>query len=359
MLVALPPLPGSGHMGEKRKAPESALVPIKKPRNELVLPDKSKNIVHSGPPRSSSLEAPIMLLTGHQGDIFTAKFHPDGTMLASGGFDRQIFLWNVFGECENFAILTGHTGAIMELHFSTDGNTLFTASTDKTVALWDVNTGNRIKRLKGHTTFINSCHVARRGPQLVVSGSDDGTIKLWDSRKKGTLQTFQNTYQVTSVTFNDTAEQIMSGGIDNDIKVWDLRKNDILYKMRGHIDTVTGLALSPDGSYLLSNAMDNTARIWDVRPFAPQERCVKLFQGHQHNFEKNLLHCCWSTDGSKISAGSADRFVHIWDTTSRRILYKLPGHTGSVNEIDFHPKEPIILSCSSDKQIFLGEIDAL
>lgn len=49
--------------------------------------------------------------------------------------------------------------------------------------------------------------------------------------------------------------------------------------MRGHTDTVTGLALSPDGSYLLSNAMDNTLRIWDIRPYAPQERCVKIFTG--------------------------------------------------------------------------------
>ncbi|CAI0557029.1 unnamed protein product [Linum tenue] len=48
--------------------------------------------------------------------------------------------------------------------------------------------------------------------------------------------------------------------------------------------------------------------------------------------------------------------VYIWDTTTRRILYKLPGHTGSVNECVFHPTEPILGSCSSDKQIYLGEI---
>jgi len=54
-----------------------------------------------------------------------------------------------------------------------------------------------------------------------------------------------------------------------------------------------------------------------------------------------LLRCNWSPDGSKVSAGSGDRFVYIWDTTSRRILYKLPGHAGSVNEVDFHPNEPI------------------
>lgn len=56
---------------------------------------------------------------------------------------------------------------------------------------------------------------------------------------------------------------------------------------------------------------------------------------------QNLLRCSWSPDGSKVAAGSADRFVHVWDTTSRRLLYKLPGHNGSVNEIQFHPKEPI------------------
>lgn len=55
---------------------------------------------------------------------------------------------------------------------------LVTAATDKTVALWDVEVGERIKKLKGHTTFVNSCQIARRGPQLICSGSDDGTIKV-------------------------------------------------------------------------------------------------------------------------------------------------------------------------------------
>ena len=42
-----------------------------------------------------------------------------------------------------------------------------------------------------------------------------------------------------------------------------------------------------------------------------------------------------------VSAGSADRFVYIWDTNSRKIMYKLPGHLGSVNDVDFHKVEPI------------------
>lgn len=59
----------------------------------------------------------------------------------------------------------------------------------------------------------------------------------------------------------------------------------------------------------------------------------------------------------QVAAGSSDRFLYIWDTTSRRVLYKLPGHNGSVNDVDFHRTEPIVLSASSDKQLYLGEID--
>jgi len=263
----------------------------------------------------------------------------------------------VYGECENFAMLPGHAGAIMELQFSCDSEVLWSCSTDKAVRMWDMATGACIRRLKGHTNIVNSCHPARRGPQLAVSGSDDCSIKVWDSRRRDAVHSFPSEYQVTAVTFNDTAEQVISGGIDNDLKVWDLRKGALAYEMKGHTDTVTGLELSPDGSHVLSNGMDLSLRAWDIRPFAPEQRCVKVFLGHQHNFEKNLLRCSWSPDSAQVSCGSADRYVYVWDVSSRRILYKLPGHQGSVNETDFHPTEKIVLSASSDKKIYLGEIE--
>uniref|UniRef100_A0A8C1YR72 U5 small nuclear ribonucleoprotein 40 kDa protein n=1 Tax=Cyprinus carpio TaxID=7962 RepID=A0A8C1YR72_CYPCA len=335
----------------KKRGAEMAVVPagVKRPRTELVAAAQSQ-LSAMGPPRSSSLQAPIMLLSGHEGEVYCCKFHPNGATLASSGYDRLILLWNVYGDCENYATLKGHSGAVMELHYNTDGSLLFSASTDKTVCVWDSETGERVKRLKGHTSFVNSCFPARRGPQLACTGSDDGTVKLWDIRKKASVHTFQNTYQVLSVTFNDTSDQIISGGIDNDIKVWDLRQNKLIYSMQGHGDSVTGLSLSADGSYLLSNSMDNSVRVWDIRPFAPKERCVKIFQGNVHNFEKV------STILSVNAVCLCCRFVYIWDTTSRRIVYKLPGHAGSVNEVVFHPEEPIVLSGSSDKRLYIGEI---
>ncbi|XP_003738815.1 U5 small nuclear ribonucleoprotein 40 kDa protein [Galendromus occidentalis] len=346
---------------EKRRIEDSmAVQPVsKKPRDDLALAVGSveRAVQISKGARTSSLQAPIMLLTGHKGELYNGKFHPDGTMLATCGFDRKILFWNTFGDCDNFHMMTGHTGAILDMHFSTGGEFLYTCSTDKTLSIWDSQVGVRVRKLRGHNTFVNSLHPARRGPQMIVSGSDDSTIKLWDARRKTPVKTLQEQYQITAVSFNDTADQVIAGGIDNVVKIWDLRKDSIVYRMLGHQDTITGMSLSHDGGLLLTNSMDCSLRIWDVRPYAPQERCVAVYQGHTHNFEKNLLRCAWSPDDKKITCGSADKCVHVWECNSRRLLYKLPGHHGSVNEVRFHPSEPILASVGSDAQIFMGEIE--
>lgn len=62
------------------------------------------------------------------------------------------------------------------------------------------------------------------------------------------------------------------------------------------------------------------------------------------------------TEERVFGGARIDRHVYVWDTTTRQILYRLHGHSGCVNEVDFHPTEPIIGSCASDKKIFLGEI---
>ena len=59
------------------------------------------------PRRTSGLLAPIMLLTGHAGEVFGVKFSPDGTVLASCSHDKHLYLWNVYGECENRMVLKG------------------------------------------------------------------------------------------------------------------------------------------------------------------------------------------------------------------------------------------------------------
>lgn len=311
------------------------------------------------PRKKHFLKGPIMLLSGHDAEIFSSKFHPSGTALASAGADRSIYLWSTRGDCENYAILkAAHSNTILDLEYSIDGRRLFSCSADKTVIIWDSNTGCRIKKLRSHQSFVNAISASPSDPNLLASVSDDCHVNVWDLRSKKCAYSFEENYQLTAVAFDRLNSQLFVGGIENTINMWDLRKADICYTLLGHSDTITGLSASPDGKHLLSNSMDNSLISWDLKSDTPIiNRLEKSFTGHQHNFEKNLLRCAWSPSGNMVSAGSADRNVYIWSYKSCNILYKLPGHRGSVNEVVFSPKEPLVLSCSSDKQMYIGEIN--
>lgn len=299
-----------------------------------------------------------MELTGHGREVFAVRFDGFGTNIASAGFDRAILVWNTYGDCANHLELNGHKGPILDLSWSRDSQIIFSASADTHLASWDVEGKTRIRRYIGHEDIVNAMDISRRGPEMMVSGSDDCTIGLWDPRQKDSVDYLETSFPITAVAMGETGNEVYSGGIDNDIKVWDLRKKAIVYTLRGHQDTVTSLNISPDGQTLLSNSMDSTVRTWDIRAFAPSTRHINTYEGAPAGIEKNLIRASWSPTGDKIGAGGADGSVAVWDVESKKLLYKLPGHRGTVNDMRFSPNasEPIIVSASSDKSLILGEL---
>jgi Prp8 binding protein len=174
--------------------------------------------------------------------------------------------------------------------------------------------------------------------------------------------TFEHQYQILAVTFDESSDRVFAGTLDNQILALDVRNNALEtisseYMSPNHRDCVTGLALSPSGRYLVSNSMDQTLRVWDVRPFCEGSRLMQELKGSSHNFEKNLHRVAWSPDEVYVAAGGSDRAVSIWDVESRELACRLPGHTGSVNSVAFHPKERyMIASASSDQTVLLGDL---
>ena len=328
------------------------------------------------PGRCSSLFAPTMCFEGHTGAVYTCAFDPTGQTLATAGMDRSIYLWDVRGsKSNNFNVLKGHKNAVLQVRWMAPGDVsspplLASCSADKTVSLWDANKGHRLRKMEEHTGIVNCLDTAKHASTILASGSDDCTATVWDTRQEEPVCTLFHDYQVTSIAVSADAGTVYTGGIDNIIRLWDMRKGEPeepYLCLSGHTDTITGLSLSPDGHSLLSNAMDASLRVWNVRPYVPgmqtsntmeqgELRCTHLFHGHTHGAEKALLRCAWSADGTLVAAGSADRSVHIWDAETCEPKYRLPGHTGSVNEIAFHHSEPIVASCSTDKTIWLGEL---
>jgi Prp8 binding protein len=255
--------------------------------------------------------------------------------------DRDILLWNSSGECANYGILSGHKSAVLDLHWSRDSQVIFSASADMTVASWNVETGERIRKHTGHEEVINCLDVSKRGEEFLVSGSDDGSISVWDPRQKAAMDYVETDMPVTAVCLAEAGNELYSGGIDNDIKVWDLRMKKVTYSLPGHTDTVTSLSVSPDSQSLLSNSHDSTVRTWDIRPFAPQDRQIRIFDGAQTGLEKNLIRACWDSTGKRIAAGGGDGTVTVWDSVSGKMLHKLPGHKGTVNDVRISPDDSL------------------
>lgn len=348
-----------GALVELSKRPKGPGVAVS--ATQLVEARRSE-IIAAKPTRTSQLQAPIMCLEGHGAEILATKFNHKGDALASGSFDNQIFLWRVYGDCENYALLTGHKGAVTQVDWSLDDTQLVSSSSDMTVGLWDAEDATRIRKFTGHRSFVNACAAPHRSgdgdKNMLVSGSDDGTARVWDVRQRAVARVVTCPSVVTAVCCGSTGHQIFTGGVNNEITCWDLR-NDAdagLYTLDGHDDTITSLSLSPDGGTLLSNSMDHSVRTWSAKPFSSGRRQLKIFTGAVQGFEKRLMRANWSSDGRRITAGSSDHQVYVWDVASQRILYRLPGHKGSVIEVDMHPTEPILASGSTDKTIYLGEI---
>ncbi len=114
-----------------------------------------------------------------QSSIYTAAFSPDGKIIASGGSDGTIHLWDVT-EGREIKEIIGHTGiTVWAVSFSPDGQTIASCGSDGTIRLWDATTAKEIQKMGGHTTWVSSVAFSPDGG-TIASGSWDGSIRLWD-----------------------------------------------------------------------------------------------------------------------------------------------------------------------------------
>lgn len=321
--------------------------------------------------RTSGLDAPIVSLAGaHGGEILACRFDPSGQNIAAVSADRTVSLWRTYPPNTNYGQITGlHKSAITDVQWSLLSTSLYTVAADGNLCISDVTTGQRVKRIKAHRGVINGLdRIATGGTELLVTGGDDGHVRIWDVGSDGQgedakepIKEWNIGFPITAVAWSADGSQVYAGGLDNCIHVYDLRTKEKLHTLKGHVDTPTSISLSPgQGNYILTPSFSSVTLIHDVRPFSPHpHRVYRQLHGAPAGFESALSRGAWSKydGGKKVAVGGADRAVTVWDVESGRILYKLPGHKGTVTCVEFHPKEPIVLTGSKDGTMLLGEID--
>jgi len=309
------------------------------------------------------------VLRGHSGWVTAIATSPEnGNVLVSGSRDKSIIIWDLTKEePSNFGharrSFTGHSHFISDVVISSDGQFVLSGSWDGTLRLWDINAGVCHRQFIGHKKDVLSVAFSADNRQI-VSGSRDKSIKLWNTlgQCKYTIEENGHTEWVSCVRFTPNIPNpveglaskplIVSAGWDKLVKVWNLQNCKLVTNLIGHTGYINTVTVSPDGTLCASGGKDGIAMLWDLNE---GKHLCSLEAGDIINalvFSPNRYWLCAGTRSS----------IRIWDLDSKSVVAEL-----NKAEKDFFLKQPsgltsnpecISLAWSSDgKTLFAGYTD--
>ncbi|MEG3871833.1 serine/threonine-protein kinase [Microcoleus sp. Z1_B5] len=233
--------------------------------------------------------------------VNTLAVSPNSSILASGGGDNNVILWDL-KTGRRMRTIAAHKAAVNAIAFSRDGQTLASGSDDKTIRLWNVKTGSRLRTLSGHAGGVNAIALSRDGKTL-ASGSQDKTVRLWNLGT-GEVRRIITGHggPVNAVAFSPNGQIVASASTDNTIRLSNVQDGKRTRTFKGHSSWVRTIAFSPDSRTLISGGGDII--VWDLK--TGKER--SSLSGHSQFVSSVAI----SRDSKTFVSASPDRTIKIW-----------------------------------------------